>query len=222
MLRRQVQRAAPLRKQQNFAPSKASSAAKRAFDLFGSVTGIVLLAPLLIGAAIAVKLSSPGPVLFCQKRYGKGGDLITVYKFRTMKIATGDVTGVKQTVRNDPRITRVGSVLRKTSIDELPQLFNVLFGTMSIVGPRPHVPDMIACGMRYEDFDERYMDRCAVAPGITGLAQVNGYRGETNTEHAARRRLEYDLEYIRNRSIWMDMNIVLKTVKNEFLKGSGY
>ena len=195
---------------------------KRLFDILGSIVGLVLLSPLLLGAAIAVKLSSPGPVLFCQKRYGKGGKLITVYKFRTMRMASGDASGVKQTVKNDPRITRVGSFLRKTSIDELPQLLNVLLGTMSIVGPRPHVPNMIAAGMRYEDFDKRYMDRCAVAPGITGLAQVNGFRGETSSEHSARQRLEYDLEYIRNRSFGLDLRIIVDTLRNEFLKGSGY
>lgn len=195
---------------------------KRLFDILGSIVGLVLLSPLLLGAAIAVKLSSPGPVLFCQKRYGKGGKLITVYKFRTMRMASGDASGVKQTVKNDPRITRVGTFLRKTSIDELPQLLNVLLGTMSIVGPRPHVPNMIAAGMRYEDFDKRYMDRCAVAPGITGLAQVNGFRGETSSEHSARQRLEYDLEYIRNRSFGLDLRIIVDTLRNEFLKGSGY
>lgn len=195
---------------------------KRLLDIIGSIVGLFLLLPLLLGAAIAIKLSSPGPVLFCQKRYGRGGELITVYKFRTMKIASGDVSGVKQTVKNDPRITRVGAFLRRTSIDELPQLLNVLLGTMSIVGPRPHVPNMIAVGMRYEDFDSRYMQRCDVAPGITGLAQVKGFRGETSSEVAARKRLEFDLEYIRTRSIGMDLKIILATLRNEFLNGSGY
>lgn len=195
---------------------------KRSLDITGSVLGLILLAPLLLGAAIAIKVSSPGPVLFKQKRYGLNGKLIVVYKFRTMRCDDEDASGVRQTVSGDPRVTRVGAFLRKTSIDELPQLLNVLKGNMSLVGPRPHVPNMLANGVRYEDFDPRYMDRHAVLPGISGLAQVRGFRGETDNEYSARMRLESDLEYIQKQSFLLDIRLILATLKSEFLKGSGY
>ncbi|PTV96550.1 lipopolysaccharide/colanic/teichoic acid biosynthesis glycosyltransferase [Rhodobacter aestuarii] len=181
-----------------------------------------MLAPLLLGCAAAIKLTSPGPVFFRQNRYGRKGTPFQIYKFRTMRTELSDSSGVQQTVKGDPRITPVGAFLRRTSIDELPQLLNVLEGTMSIVGPRPHVPNMIAAGVRYEDFDHRYMRRHAVLPGITGLAQVRGYRGETDTYEAARGRLDHDLEYLRTASFWGDLKIVFGTLSKEFGRGSGY
>ncbi|WP_083952120.1 MULTISPECIES: sugar transferase [Rhodobacter] len=196
--------------------------AKRSFDIVSASAGLLMLAPLLLGCAAAIKLTSPGPVFFRQNRYGRKGTPFQIYKFRTMRTELSDSSGVQQTVKGDPRITPVGAFLRRTSIDELPQLLNVLEGTMSIVGPRPHVPNMIAAGVRYEDFDHRYMRRHAVLPGITGLAQVRGYRGETDTYEAARGRLDHDLEYLRTASFWGDLKIVFGTLSKEFGRGSGY
>jgi lipopolysaccharide/colanic/teichoic acid biosynthesis glycosyltransferase len=192
------------------------------FDLSVAGTALVLLMPFFIFVAIAIKLSGPGPVLFRQERYGLDGKLFRIYKFRTMASDLGDNSGVTQTVKNDPRVTRIGRLLRKTSFDELPQLLNILKRDMSIVGPRPHVPGMLAAGQLYEDFDPRYTQRHKVRPGLTGLAQVNGYRGETDTFRAAHMRLEYDLEYIRRQSIRLDLEITLRTFWKEFFRGSGY
>lgn len=196
--------------------------AKRALDVTGAAVGLVLLAPLLLGCAAAIKLTSPGPVFFRQDRYGLNGKLFSIYKFRTMRCDLQDCSGVQQTVKNDPRITRIGAFLRRSSFDELPQLLNVLNGTMSVVGPRPHVPNMLAAGVRYEEFDPRYMERHVVLPGITGLAQVKGYRGETDTHEAARGRLDYDLEYTRTATFWGDVKIILGTLAKEFVSGTGY
>lgn len=195
--------------------------AKRAMDIAGATAGLVLLAPLLLGSAAVIKLTSPGPVFFRQKRYGLNGELFSIYKFRTMYANKGDATGVQQTTGNDPRITPVGRFLRRTSFDELPQLLNVLDGSMSLVGPRPHVPNMLAAGVRYEDFDPRYMDRHSMVPGITGLAQVNGFRGETTTYEAAKGRIDKDIQYARTATVGGDIAIVLKTLRCEFLSGSG-
>ncbi len=194
----------------------------RGLDILGSLVGLLLLAPLLIGLVIAVRLTSPGAAIFSQKRYGRDGRLFKVYKFRSMRTDLQDLSGTCQTVRDDPRITPLGKFMRKTSFDELPQLFNVLIGDMSLVGPRPHVPFMLANGVPYEDFDPRYMARHQVRPGITGLAQINGYRGETDTEHAARMRLEYDLDYIDTRSVRLNIAIIFATIRHEFFQGSGY
>jgi polysaccharide biosynthesis protein PslA len=196
--------------------------AKRAFDLAGATAGLVFLSPLLLGCAAAIKLTSPGPVLFRQNRYGLNGELFSIYKFRSMRLDLGDRSGVVQTVKGDARVTRIGAFLRRSSFDELPQLLNVLEGTMSIVGPRPHVPNMLAAGTRYEDFDRQYMDRHVMRPGITGLAQVRGFRGETDTYEAARGRLDFDLEYTRTATLWGDIKIILGTLRKEFLSGSGY
>ncbi|PRY26830.1 lipopolysaccharide/colanic/teichoic acid biosynthesis glycosyltransferase [Aliiruegeria haliotis] len=195
---------------------------KRAIDLFGAISGLFFLAPFLITCAIAIKATSRGPVFFRQDRYGLNGQLFSIYKFRTMRVHQGDTSGVKQTTRGDPRITPLGRVLRKTSFDELPQLINVLQGTMSLVGPRPHVPNMIAAGVRYEDFDPRYMDRHTMLPGITGLAQVHGFRGETLTYASAKGRIDKDIEYARTATIAGDIRILLQTVRREFLSGNGY
>ncbi|MEM6566390.1 MAG: sugar transferase [Pseudomonadota bacterium] len=195
---------------------------KTIFDVSIAGTAIVLLSPLFLVIAAIIKLTSRGPVLFCQNRYGLNGDIFRIYKFRTMAQDAGDTSGVAQTVKNDPRVTAIGRFLRKTSFDELPQLINIVKREMSVVGPRPHVPGMLANGMDYEDFDARYMDRHRVLPGLTGLAQVKGFRGETNTEYSARMRLNYDLAYIRRQSIRLDVRITLDTFWKEFFRGSGY
>jgi lipopolysaccharide/colanic/teichoic acid biosynthesis glycosyltransferase len=195
---------------------------KRSFDLFGAALGIILLSPLLLCLAVAIKATSKGPILFKQRRYGLNNTMFTTYKFRSMYLDRCDQTGVKQTVKDDPRITRVGNFLRRSNFDELPQLINVLKGEMSLVGPRPHVPGMLANGVPYEDFDPRYLNRHQVKPGITGLAQVNGFRGETKNAYAASMRLHFDLEYIRTRSMTLDLKIIVNTIIKEFFKGNGY
>jgi putative colanic acid biosynthesis UDP-glucose lipid carrier transferase len=157
---------------------------------------------------VGVKLSSPGPVLFKQRRYGVDGRKIVVYKFRTMTVAEdGDV--VRQATKNDSRVTRFGAFLRRTSLDELPQFINVLQGRMSVVGPRPHA---VAHNELYRKLIRGYMIRHKVRPGITGLAQVNGLRGETDSLDKMRARIEYDLAYLRGWSLLLDLQIVLKTV----------
>ncbi len=182
--------------------------AKRAMDIAGALTGVLLLSPLMLLAAVAIRLESPGPVLFRQKRRGFNGRTFHIYKFRTMHVMESDGP-VHQARRNDPRITRVGRILRRLSIDELPQLFNVLKGEMSLVGPRPHAIDHDTI---FERRVRRYARRRKVLPGITGWAQVNGYRGETDTREKLIRRIEYDLEYIERWSIWFDIYIILLTV----------
>ena len=203
-------------------PSEAGHALKRMVDIFGASAGLVLLAPLLAMIVVAIKANSQGPVIFRQKRHGANGTTFEVYKFRTMFVEQCDHSGVRQTIENDPRVTPVGRFLRQSNFDELPQLFNILRGEMSLVGPRPHVPGMLAAGVPYEELDPRYMQRHKVRPGLTGLAQVNGYRGETTTRHAALMRLEFDLAYLERRSFLLDLKIILKTVTQEFFKGSGY
>jgi lipopolysaccharide/colanic/teichoic acid biosynthesis glycosyltransferase len=195
---------------------------KRSYDLGVASVALLLLVPFFIVFAALIKLGSPGPVFFRQDRYGLNGELFSIFKFRTMAQDSGDVTGIEQTVANDPRVTPVGRILRKTSFDELPQIFNILKGDMSVVGPRPHVAGMLANGVDYEEFDSRYMSRHVVRPGLTGLAQISGFRGETSTEHSARMRLEYDLRYIRDQSILLDIKVTAKTFLNEFIGGTGY
>ncbi len=183
---------------------------KRAFDLLLSATGLVLVSPLLLAIAVAVKLSSPGPVLFCQDRYGLDGRRIRVYKFRTMRVMeAGDQQGLRQATRHDPRVTPVGAVLRRWSLDELPQLFNVLRGEMSLVGPRPHAVDH---NEHYRRLLPGYMQRHRVKPGITGLAQVEGWRGETRSLHCMAARIDADLRYQRNWSLLLDIKILIKTL----------
>lgn len=207
------------RPKQNVSSRKAL---KRTFDIAGAFAGIVLLFPLLAAIAIAIKANSQGPVIFRQMRYGKDGKLFEIYKFRSMYAEKCDSSGVRQTVAGDPRVTPVGDFLRRSNFDELPQLFNVLRGEMSLVGPRPHVPGMLAAGIPYEEFDPRYMDRHELKPGITGLAQVNGHRGETIKRRAAQMRLEYDLAYVEWQSFRLDMRILYQTVVRELFGGNGY
>lgn len=202
-------------------PSLTLLAAKRILDVAGAATGLLVFAPLLIGIAIAIKSTSPGPVFFRQKRYGYHNRRFWIFKFRTMYIDMGDQRGTQQTKADDPRVTPLGRILRKTSLDELPQLINVLKGDMSLVGPRPHVPGMLANGMLYEEFIPYYFQRHNMRPGVTGLAQVRGYRGTTTEPLAAMSRVDCDLEYIEKWSLALDVRIIVRTVVNEFLSGSG-
>ncbi len=171
--------------------------------------GLIVVSPIMLLAAIAVKLDSKGPVLFAQERTGWDGKNFRIWKFRTMKVHEPEEGFVRQATRDDPRITRVGRILRRTSIDELPQLFNVLNGTMSLVGPRPHA---VSHNVTYSERIEAYLARHRIKPGITGLAQVRGYRGETKDLTEMIKRVECDLEYINNWSLWMDIQIMLRTV----------
>lgn len=181
---------------------------KRMSDIVLSSAILILLSPLMLAIAIGVKLSSPGPVLFRQRRYGLDGKEIMVYKFRSMTVCEdGDV--IRQATRNDQRVTRLGAVLRKTSLDELPQFINVVQGRMSVVGPRPHA---VAHNEQYRKLIKGYMIRHKVKPGITGWAQVNGYRGETEVLEKMQARIDFDLQYLRNWSLKLDLMIVARTV----------
>jgi len=180
---------------------------KRGFDVAAAAAGLILLSPVLVFCGALVKLSSQGPVFFRQLRYGLDGKQIGVWKFRTMRTCDNGAT-VKQATKLDPRITRIGGILRRTSLDELPQLFNVLEGTMSLVGPRPHAT---AHNEHYRKLIKGYMLRHKVKPGITGLAQVRGFRGETETLDKMQKRIEFDHKYIQQWSLWLDIKIILST-----------
>jgi putative colanic acid biosynthesis UDP-glucose lipid carrier transferase len=181
---------------------------KRASDLVLATLILTLVAPLLLLIAIGIKLSSPGPVLFRQRRYGLDGRDIVVYKFRSMTVVEDGAT-IEQATRNDRRVTRFGAFLRRTSLDELPQFINVIQGRMSIVGPRPHA---VAHNETYRKLIKGYMMRHKVKPGITGWAQVNGLRGETDTVDKMKARIDYDLDYLRNWSLRFDLSIILRTI----------
>lgn len=171
----------------------------------------IFLAPLLVLIAVLIKIDSPGPILFKQRRFGFNNVEFDVYKFRTMYVSKSDVTGAQQTIRDDRRVTRIGRFLRRTSIDELPQMINVWLGEMSFVGPRAHPVGMLVDNQPYHEIVRHYAARHRVKPGITGLAQVNGNRGEVDTPEKAERRVHYDLSYIENWSIWLDLSIILRT-----------
>jgi Undecaprenyl-phosphate glucose phosphotransferase len=192
--------------------SFGQSLIKTAFDRTAAALGLLALSPLLLIVAAAIRLDSKGPALFRQNRYGFGDRVIGVYKFRTMKAETTDANGEKQTAVNDPRITRIGGFLRRLSVDELPQLLNVLRGELSLVGPRPHAVSMRVRQRRNEDIVPDYALRHHVKPGITGWAQVNGYHGPVETERALHERVAYDLDYINNWSLWFDIRILLRTL----------
>lgn len=179
---------------------------KALVDRFLALSALICLSPLLIAVAVAVKLSSPGPVLFKQKRHGWNGKVIKVWKFRSMQVH--DDKHVQQASRGDSRVTAVGRFIRRSSIDELPQLFNVLQGHMALVGPRPHA---VAHNDYYTGKIHAYMARHRIKPGITGLAQISGCRGETDTIDKMQRRVEIDLDYINNWSLWLDIKILIKT-----------
>ncbi|MFN6303733.1 MAG: undecaprenyl-phosphate glucose phosphotransferase, partial [Planctomycetota bacterium] len=181
---------------------------KRIFDVTLSLLGLILSLPIMTLAALAIKLNSSGPVFFRQRRYGLDGQEIHVWKFRTMT-TMDDGLDVKQAIKNDPRVTEVGRFLRRTSLDELPQLFNVFWGSMSLVGPRPYA---IAHNEQFRSLIRGYMLRHKVKPGITGLAQVLGSRLETDTVDKMRARIELDHRYIRDWSLWLDLKIMVKTI----------
>lgn len=187
------------------------SVAKRMFDVVLSLVGIVLLSPVMLMTAIAIKLDSKGPILFKQKRHGFNNEVIEVYKFRSMYVDQSDPTAKKTVTKNDPRVTRVGRFIRKTSIDELPQFFNALFGSLSLVGPRPHAIAAQSHNLLYNEVVDGYFARHRVKPGVTGWAQINGWRGEMDTDEKIRMRTEYDLYYIENWSLWFDLKILFLT-----------
>lgn len=184
---------------------------KRIFDVAVSLAAILILSPVLIATAIAVKLSSPGPVFFRQIRLGRDARPFRIYKFRSMRTDMSDFRADQLTQRDDPRVTRVGAFIRRTSIDELPQLFNVLQGDMSMVGPRPHAPGAKAADSLYWEVDQRYWARHCIKPGITGLAQIRGHRGNTEAHEDLILRLQSDLEYVTDWSIWRDIRIMVAT-----------
>ncbi|WP_154179792.1 undecaprenyl-phosphate glucose phosphotransferase [Vibrio furnissii] len=191
---------------------------KRIEDIvIGSMIAL-LISPVLIAVAVGVKLSSPGPVLFKQDRYGLGGKKIKVWKFRSMKVMENDAV-VTQATKNDPRVTKFGAFIRRTSLDELPQFLNVLQGSMSIVGPRPHA---VAHNEQYRKIVDNYMIRHKIKPGITGWAQINGYRGETETVDKMEKRVRYDIQYMQNWSLWLDIKIIFLTVFKGFVSETAY
>jgi polysaccharide biosynthesis protein PslA len=200
---------------------RSSLMLKRVGDIVGASLALLLLAPLLSLVAIIVRLSTPGPVIFSQVRHGLHGRPFRVYKFRTLFADRCDASGVAQTLPDDSRVTPIGRLLRRTNVDELPQLWNVLKGDMSLVGPRPHPVGMLAAGMPYEDLVRVYPLRTMVKPGITGFAQLSGYRGPTRDARAARMRVVCDLVYIANFSILFDLKIIVFTVWRELCGGTG-
>lgn len=195
-----------------------SAVSKRLLDLIFSLGILSLIWPVMLLVAIAVKTTSKGPILFKQSRYGMDGKSIGVYKFRSMKVLDNGDT-VKQATKNDSRLTPIGAFIRKTSLDELPQFLNVLEGSMSIVGPRPHAN---AHNEYYRKLIKGYMIRHKVKPGITGWAQVNGLRGETETIDKMEKRINYDLDYLRNWSVWLDIKIIFKTILTVIKKDNAY
>lgn len=198
--------------------SGVDSVTKSISDFVLALLFLILLFPLMLCIAVAVKLTSPGPAIFKQRRYGLNGEEIVVYKFRSMAVCE-DGGSITQAQQNDPRITKIGAFLRRTSLDELPQFINVLQGRMSIVGPRPHA---VAHNELYRKLIRGYMLRHKAKPGITGWAQVNGYRGETEVLEKMQARIEHDLFYLRNWSIWLDLWIVMRTVWVVLRKQNAY
>nr|WP_122171205.1 undecaprenyl-phosphate glucose phosphotransferase [Burkholderia stabilis] len=200
--------------------SARALAGKAIFDRAFAGLALVGIAPLMAAVALAVKLSSPGPVLFRQQRRGAYGRIFTIYKFRTMHVHDTGVQGeVRQATQGDPRVTRIGALLRRTSLDELPQFFNVLKGDMSVVGPRPHA---VEHDRFYQHLVDGYIQRYRIKPGITGWAQVNGHRGETDRVEKMQKRVEHDLYYLNNWSFSMDMRIVAATVLHGFTHRNAY
>lgn len=180
---------------------------------------ILMISPILLTLAVLIRLDSPGPAIFRQQRYGFNNNVFTVYKFRSMRNDAGDAKGGAQATRGDARITRIGAFIRKTSLDELPQLFNVLKGDMSLVGPRPHA---VAHNEEYAEIIDQYLSRHKVKPGITGWAQIHGLRGETDTREKMEMRVQYDLYYIDNWSIWLDLRIIFRTLLVGFVNENAY
>ena len=188
---------------------------KRIIDIVGALAAIVISSPVMIGAAIAVKCTSKGPVIFKQERIGLHNEPFKMYKFRSMVQQTDEEEKKGWTVKDDPRVTKVGAVLRRTSLDELPQLFNILKGDMSLVGPRPERPQFVE---KFKEEIPRYMIKHQVRPGLTGWAQVNGYRGDTSI----RKRVEYDIYYIENWTLGIDIKILFMTLFTGFINKNAY
>lgn len=196
--------------------------AKRAIDITMSGVALIALLPLFVLVAVAISIESRGPVFFVQQREGKSGTVFKAIKFRSMRRDDCDETGIRQTIEGDSRITKFGRLMRRTSIDELPQLINVLRGDMSLVGPRPHVKNMLAAGQDYRVLVPYYDVRLLVTPGLTGLAQARGLRGPTTNAHLARLRIDADLHYIESFSLWLDIKIIAQTFNRELLSGTGH
>lgn len=188
---------------------------KRLMDIFGSLVAIILFSPVMLFAVIMIKLTSPGPLIYKQERVGLHNHTFMMYKFRSMEVQSKESEKKAWTVKNDPRVTGIGKLMRRTSIDELPQLFNILKGDMSLVGPRPERPFFVE---KFREEIPRYMVKHQVRPGLTGWAQVNGYRGNTSI----RKRIEYDLYYIENWSIGLDIKIILLTFLKGFINKNAY
>lgn len=186
--------------------------AKTAFDRLGAFIALIVVSPLLLATAVAIKLDTPGPVLFQQKRKGFNNQPFTMIKFRTMYANQCDLNADTLTARRDARVTRIGKILRRTSIDELPQLINILRGDMSFVGPRPHAYGAKAGDKPYEDVVARYSSRYRMRPGLTGLAQIRGHRGNTQTEQDLIDRVDSDFEYMNHWTLWVDFEIILRTI----------
>ncbi|WP_321956177.1 undecaprenyl-phosphate glucose phosphotransferase [Burkholderia cenocepacia] len=199
--------------------SRGALCVKTVFDRVFAAAVLILLMPLLLVIAVAIKLSSPGPVMFTQKRRGGDGRTFDIYKFRTMRVHVEQPGKVEQATRNDPRVTKVGAFLRRTSLDELPQFINVLFGDMSVVGPRPHAVEHDA---QYRTLVDGYIHRYRIKPGITGWAQVNGLRGATEQLESMQSRVEYDLYYLRNWSFALDLRIIGATVLKGIVHPNAY
>lgn len=203
-------------------PDGLTGVLKAVMDRIGALALLILTAPLFVLVALAIKLDSRGPVLFRQPRFGVGMSVVLVSKFRTMKIEGTDMGGRRQASRDDHRVTRVGRILRKTCLDELPQLWDVFCGRMSLVGPRPHPLELQVDGHPIERLIPNYHARHVVKPGITGLAQINGNRGPVENYGMGVERLFYDLEYIRGFTIWLDIKILIRTLLVPFQKDGSY
>ncbi|TPW30893.1 sugar transferase [Martelella alba] len=195
---------------------------KRVFDLAVSLSALIALFPLFLIVATLIKLDNPGPVFFTQTRWGQGGKKINIFKFRSMRTDLGDKSGVQQTIANDPRITKIGAFMRRTNIDELPQLINVVKGDMSLIGPRCHAVGMLAGGMLYEELVPEYHMRHLMKPGLSGLAQIRGWRGPTTRRGEARARVMCDLYYVSNFNLLLDAKIFFATIRSEVGRGTGF
>lgn len=191
-------------------------------DRLGALLLLIAIAPLMALVALAVRLDSPGPVFFRQPRFGAGREVVVVTKFRSMRVEGTDIGGRRQATRDDDRVTKTGRFLRKTCLDELPQIWDVLCGRMSLVGPRPHPLSLEIDGQPIEELIPNYHQRHTVRPGITGLAQIKGNRGPVADLAMGRERVRYDVEYIEGHSIWLDIRILFKTLVVPFQKDGSY
>jgi exopolysaccharide biosynthesis polyprenyl glycosylphosphotransferase len=199
-----------------------SGIVKRAEDLVLASAALLILSPIMLLTTLLIRLTSAGPALFVQPRVGFNNEVIHVLKFRSMYVDRADLKGLETTTKNDPRVTPFGRIIRRLSLDELPQLINVVKGDMSMVGPRPHATHMRVGDLYYQEAVRGYAGRHRVKPGITGLAQVKGLRGEIRTLERAKRRVELDQEYINRWSVWLDIWVLLLTVRAVFMDSDAY